>query len=70
LCYECDTIPCKRLKELDKRYRISYNTSLIQNLAVIKEKGMDTFLAHEMKHRTCQGCGLLISIHSNGCSTC
>jgi len=35
-CYECDIIPCKRLKVLDKRYRTKYHMSMIENLTLIK----------------------------------
>jgi Protein of unknown function (DUF3795) len=69
-CYECDTIPFKRLKDLDIRYRTRYNTGLIQNLVLIKEKGMNTFLTHEIKKRTCPVCGSIISIHKDSCVTC
>ena len=69
-CYDCGKIPCQRLKDLDKRYRTRYNTGLIQNLNIIKEKGMDTFLKIEKKKRTCPDCGSIISIHRAGCSIC
>ena len=69
-CYDCDKIYCRRLKDLDKRYRTRYNTGLIQNLALIKEKGMTRFLDLEIKKRICLNCGSIISIHRESCSTC
>jgi hypothetical protein len=38
-CYDCEKYPCKRVKQLDKRYKTKYNTSFIENLTIIKEKG-------------------------------
>ena len=69
-CYDCEKFPCKRMKQLDKRYRTRYNTGLIENLMLIKEKGMTAFLRLEKKKRTCSVCGSVISIHKSGCSTC
>ncbi len=69
-CYDCKKIPCQRLKQLDKRYRIRYNTSLIQNLELIKDNGMDIFLEMEEMKRTCPTCGAIISVHHDGCATC
>ncbi len=46
-CYECEEYPCKRLKSLDKRYSTKYNMSMIENLDMIKEKGMKAFLEKE-----------------------
>ena len=39
--------PCKRLKALDRRYRIKYHMSMIENLDYIKEFGMENFLTNE-----------------------
>jgi ribosomal protein S27AE len=69
-CYDCEKIPCKRLKQLDKRYRTKYNTGLIQNLSFIKEKGMAAFLKLEIEKRTCPDCGSIISIHRDSCTNC
>jgi hypothetical protein len=69
-CYDCGKFPCPRMKQLDKRYRTKYNTGLIQNLMLIKEKGMTTFLSLEKKRRTCPDCGSIICIHRNGCTNC
>ncbi len=43
-CFECSSIPCKRLKNLDKRYNTKYHMSMLENLACIKEQGIDLFL--------------------------
>lgn len=69
-CYDCEKFPCKRMKQLDKRYRTKYNTGLIQNLLTIKDKGMTTFLTLEKIKRSCPVCGSLLCIHKEGCSEC
>jgi hypothetical protein len=69
-CYECEQFPCAMIKQIDKRYRIKYNTHLINNLLFIKEKGIDNFLLLEQKRRTCNNCGSIISIHRNNCTNC
>lgn len=69
-CYDCEKFPCLRLKQLDKRYRTRYRTSFIENLMMIKEKGIDNFLAFESKRRTCPDCGSVISVHRDSCQIC
>lgn len=69
-CYECEKYPCKRVKQLDKRYRTKYNTSFIENLTMIKEKGIEKFLVFESKRRICHNCGSVISVHLDYCITC
>ena len=69
-CYECEKFPCKRMKQLDKRYRTKYKTSFIENLLMIKENGITYFLDFESKRRTCQNCGSTLCVHRNFCLTC
>jgi hypothetical protein len=69
-CYECEKYPCKRIKQLDKRYRTRYKTSFIENLTMIKEKGIQKFLVFESKRRTCSNCGSILSVHRDYCLTC
>lgn len=69
-CYECEKYPCRRIKQLDKRYSTKYRTSFIENLATIKEKGIESFLEFESKRRTCPECGSVISVHRNNCLAC
>ncbi len=69
-CFECEKYPCKRVKQLDKRYRARYNTSFIENLAMIKEKGIEKFLVFESKRRTCHNCGSILSVHRDYCFSC
>jgi hypothetical protein len=69
-CYDCEKYPCKRVKQLDKRYKTRYNTSFIENLTMIKEKGIEKFLDFESKRRTCPYCGAILSVHRDYCLTC
>lgn len=69
-CYDCEKYPCLRLKQLDKRYRSKYKTSFIENLTIIKEKGIDNFLEFETKRRTCHNCGSVLSVHRDQCLIC
>lgn len=69
-CYDCETFPCKRINQLDRRYRTKYKTSFIENLLFIKEKGIDKFLEYESKRRTCTECGSILSVHRDKCLVC
>lgn len=48
-CYSCDEFPCQSIKMLDKRYREKHGMSEIENLEMIRDKGMDYFLKNEEK---------------------
>ena len=69
-CYDCEKYPCRRIKNLDKRYSTKYRTSFIENLAIIKEQGLDNFLAFETIRRTCINCGSVLSVHRDKCIKC
>jgi hypothetical protein len=70
LCSDCRLFPCARLKNIDKRYRTKYNTSLIQNLITIRETGMASFLEYEAGKWSCPNCGSVLSVHSDSCIKC
>lgn len=69
-CFDCQKYPCMRLKQLDKRYRTRYSTSFLDNLIMIKEKGIDFFLDFETNRRNCPECGATLSVHRNYCLAC
>jgi hypothetical protein len=69
-CFDCQKYPCKRLKQLDKRYRTKYNTSFLDNLIMIKEKGIGFFLNFETSRRKCPDCGATLSVHRDHCLAC
>lgn len=69
-CYDCPQYPCKRLKQLDKRYKNKYHMSMIENLAIIQESGLEEFLKREDKKWTCTKCGARLSAHRDTCLEC
>jgi len=69
-CYECSDFPCKRLKQLDKRYTTKYSMSMLENLGIIKEKGIGVLLAREEEKWKCPECGGIISCHNGICYSC
>ncbi len=69
-CFECDAFPCKRLKQLDKRYRTKYAMSMIENLLFIQKLGIEAFLSSENKRWECKSCGGTINVHHKVCDIC
>lgn len=70
LCYECEKFPCRRLKQLDSRYRLKYKMSMFENLEYIRDYGMDKFLTKEDYKWTCKACGGVICVHRGFCLDC
>jgi ribosomal protein L37E len=58
------------MKNLDKRYRTKYGMSMFENLAFIKEMGLEAFLKHEEERWKCPECGATFSVHRTVCVTC
>jgi len=69
-CYDCTKYPCRRLKQLDKRYRTKYRTSFLENLMMIKQNGIEYFLDFETRRRTCRKCRSALSVHRSYCLAC
>lgn len=69
-CYVCDIFPCQRLKHLDKRYRLKYHSSLIQNLVDLKEMGEELYIQREESRHRCTVCDVVICIHAKECLSC
>lgn len=68
-CYDCRKYPYPRLKQLNKRYKTKYNTSLLDNLQLIKGTGLAYFLELEKEKWTC-ACGGTVCIHYGYCMEC
>jgi hypothetical protein len=66
----CGGFPCRRLKQLDKRYRTKYHMSMLDNLMMIEKVGIREFVRIERKRWTCKICGGTIDVHHFRCSTC
>ena len=58
--------------EKENRYTSKYphRESPLENLRMIREKGMDAFLAQERKLWTCPQCGKAFSVHDRNCPHC
>ena len=69
-CYDCEKYPCRRLKQLDERYRRKYNMSMIENLESIRDIGLEQFAERENKRWTCPNCGAIRCVHSDFCLNC
>jgi len=69
-CFFCPKFPCSRVKNLDKRYRQKYNTSLIENLENIKSIGLSAFVENEQIRWKCPSCGSVLCVHRDCCLQC
>lgn len=69
-CFECDIYPCTRLRKLDNRYKSKYGMSMIDNLEMIKIKGISYFLEEQQRKYVCSNCGNLRTVHQNYCLYC
>ena len=69
-CFECTDFPCANLKTLDNRYREKYGMSMIENLAYIKDHGLEEFVKNEQDKWKCKVCGAGLSVHRGFCLNC
>lgn len=69
-CYSCSRYPCRRLKQLDKRYRMKYGVSNLDNLKMIQKNGLEAFIKSEQNKWKCRSCGELLCVHRNSCIHC
>jgi hypothetical protein len=67
---ECEKYPCKRLKNLDKRYRTKYGMSMLENLENIKKYGIEQFVEQEQIRWKCPECGEILCVHRTSCLKC
>lgn len=66
----CDDYPCRRLKDLDKRYRTKYHMSMIENLESVEKAGIRAFVRDEKVRWACPECGGIVCVHTGCCSGC
>jgi hypothetical protein len=67
---DCGEFPCRRLKQLDARYRAKYHMSMLDNLEAIRKNGIRAFVKSERERWTCKACGGTIDVHHYRCSAC
>ncbi|MFZ4725068.1 MAG: DUF3795 domain-containing protein [Paludibacter sp.] len=70
LCNDCAKFPCRRIKDLDKRYVLKYGESPIENLKQIYEIGLTDFVNHQKEKWKCNKCGELLCVHNDVCLNC
>lgn len=70
LCYKCSKYPCRRLKDLEKRYTSRYGESLMHNFQQISEIGIRRFVKEQIEHWKCPECGQLLCVHKELCAYC
>jgi hypothetical protein len=69
-CFECEKYPCKKLIQLDKRYRTQYAMSMLENLDNIQRNGLSIFIENEIERWRCLKCGGVICVHRGYCLKC
>jgi len=69
-CYECSDFPCNQLIKIDKGYREKYNMSMIKNLEVIREKGIEFLLKNQKNKYRCPECKGVVCVHNRTCYSC
>ena len=67
---DCDIFPCRRLKQLDKRYRTKYSMSMLDNLESIRREGVRKFLKEQREKYSCKKCGGTVCVHRGYCLVC
>ncbi|MCJ7734585.1 MAG: hypothetical protein MUP11_08550 [Anaerolineales bacterium] len=66
----CEKFPCRRLKDLDKRYRTKYHMSMLENLKSIEDNGIRAFVRNEKVRWSCPDCGGILCVHRDVCVDC
>ncbi|MFA7186952.1 MAG: hypothetical protein A9183_03245 [Dehalococcoides mccartyi] len=69
-CAECGAFPCSLIGHIDKRYRLRYGLSLIENGLFLKQNGFEVFSAREKERWTCPECEGIVCLHNRTCSSC
>lgn len=70
LCGTCAQYPCARMKSLRKRYALKYGVDIYENIASIRNGGMDAFIVLETKKWVCPACGEGLCMHKETCPRC
>lgn len=69
-CFACSRFPCRRLRQLDLRYRTKYGMSMLENLESIRAFGIRKFVAREKVRWACPACGRTLCVHRRECLHC
>jgi len=69
-CTSCAKFSCDKLSHIDKRYRVKYGMSMIENLKRIEVGGLRNFVESEKIKWACPGCGATLCVHKARCLAC
>ena len=69
-CGLCEKYPCKRLKNLYKRYHDKYGVDIYQNLKSINAGQIEEFIKNEENKWKCKKCGNIVCMHKSACVQC
>jgi len=69
-CDQCPKFPCRRMKNLEKRYSLNYGESPIENLKSMRKSGVETFSTLMIQNWKCPQCGALLCVHRRNCLHC
>lgn len=67
---KCEKFPCKRLKNLNTRYKTKYGMSMLENLENIAKFGIRKFVQNEKTRWKCKKCGKTLCVYRDTCLTC
>lgn len=70
LCIACSKFPCKRIRDLEKRYATKYGESPIGNMQRVESVGIKRFLEEQEVLWRCNACGNLVCVHREVCLHC
>ncbi len=69
-CITCEKYPCRRIRQLDTRYRNRYGLSNMENMQMIMRDGINRFLDFEKEKWSCRSCGAILCMHRRECEQC
>lgn len=69
-CYECREFPCANLGKLDQRHIRDDGLSLIDNLLLIQEIGVENWLREQEEEWKCPQCGSAVCVMDSECYDC
>jgi predicted RNA-binding Zn-ribbon protein involved in translation (DUF1610 family) len=68
-CVECDEYPCDKISAF-RNDDASHHSVVFTNLAIIKDKGVEAWLASDAKRWACPECGTRFYWYSEKCEEC
>lgn len=72
-CWECADFPCGRLEQFSKEHIVNgicHHAHVIDDLRLMKEIGVEAWVAQQTAQHTCPHCGNLIHWFESSCQVC